>query len=290
MEDWPIIGVVVVADINKCPAGFTTIDRTYDRTEEADLWRDGLFGRRVCRYLCVQRSAPQPGREVLVDISIITEKEQVPAGFTTLELTHDTREKATKKKVICVRWMNASITTSALSELIFMGRGSKKPPQGYTLVGELNNLMLCYKMSPIKTVSAISSHNSVESSLNNMSNLSNNLPYALHPATTQGYTQGQSAPYTQGQSAPYTQGHSAPYPVPRQLSHAFGPPERGYTSLGVTVAPLSGVPWQLSSKLQALSSLKQIQIPTIRYKSYKDIENEYCYQFDVERTAKANSG
>ena len=36
------------------------IDRTYDKHEDADLWRDGWFGSRVTRYLCVERCAPQP--------------------------------------------------------------------------------------------------------------------------------------------------------------------------------------------------------------------------------------
>ena len=34
------------------------IDRTYDKSEDADLWKDGLFGRRTMRYLCVERSIP----------------------------------------------------------------------------------------------------------------------------------------------------------------------------------------------------------------------------------------
>ena len=36
------------------------LDRTYDKHEDADLWRDGWFGSRVTRYLCVERCAPQP--------------------------------------------------------------------------------------------------------------------------------------------------------------------------------------------------------------------------------------
>lgn len=39
------------------------IDRTHDRKEEADLWRDGLFGRRVVRYLCLEKTAPSSVRQ-----------------------------------------------------------------------------------------------------------------------------------------------------------------------------------------------------------------------------------
>lgn len=44
-------------------------------------------------------------------------------------------EKATKKKVICVRWMSVNLTSSALSELIILPKGTRRPPNGYTLVG-----------------------------------------------------------------------------------------------------------------------------------------------------------
>ncbi|KAL4219445.1 Multivesicular body subunit 12B [Mactra antiquata] len=273
-EDWPITGVVVVADITKCPAGFTTIDRTYDRSEEADLWRDGLFGRRVTRYLCVQRAAPQPGQDVLVDVSIINDREPVPAGFTVLDYTHDSREKASKKKVICVRWMSVNITNSALSELIILAKGAKRPPNGYTLVGELNNLMLCYKMSNIKTQSSLGQQNS-DSALNEMSDMSKNLPYEIRPGKENAYNQGSAVGYSP------TTNHTA-----RGYPQRPGPPERSMSMSYSTVTPLTGVQWQLSPKLTALNSLKNIHIPEIKYKTMMDIENQYEYRFDVERSAR----
>lgn len=273
-EDWPITGVAIVADITKCPAGYMTVSRTYDNTEEADLWRDGLFGRRVTRYMCVQRSAPQPGKDVLVDVSIINDRDPLPAGFTALDYTHDTREKATKKKVICVRWMNASLTNSAISELIILPRSTRRPPNGYTLVGEVNNLMLCYKMANIKTQSPLGQTNSSKPTLD-MSQLNSNLPYDLHPRRENAYTQGSAAGYQQPGGYHGTR---------------VGPPQRTTSSLSATiVTPLTGVPWQLSSKITDLENLKNIHIPEIRYKTIMDIENQYNYQFDVERGVKANS-
>lgn len=276
-EDWPITGVVIVADITKCPAGYTTIDRTYDRAEEADLWIDSIFGRKVTRYLCVQRSAPVPGKDVLVDVSIVNDRDPVPPGFTVLDYTADTREKATKKKVICIRWMSMNLTNSALSELIILPKGSRRPPNGYTLVGELNNLMLCYKMANIKTQSSIGQNNSDPSI--NMSEMGNNLPYALHPSKENAFTQGSVPGYLPGT-------HSAGYQPTR-----IGPPERTMSSLSATaITPLTGVPWQLSPKLTDLENLRNVHIPEIRYKTIMDIENQYQYHFDVERAASANSG
>lgn len=274
-EDWPITGVVIVADITKCPAGYMTISRTYDGAEEADLWRDGLFGRRVTRYMCVQRSAPVQGKDVLVDVCIINDRDPLPAGFTALDYTSDTREKATKKKLICLRWMNANLTNSAMSELIILPKSTRRPPNGYTLIGELNNLMLCYKMANMKTQSPMGQHKSDPSM--NMSDLSNNLPYALHPAKENAYTQGSPAGYS-------------PHGPSSYHGTRIGPPQRTMSSLSATaVTPLTGVPWQLSPKLTELDNLKNIQIPEIRYKTIMDIESQYKYQFDVERAAKANS-
>ena len=45
------------------PLGFyfmflSQVDKTYDRPEDADLWKDGFFTRRVMRYMCVERQIP----------------------------------------------------------------------------------------------------------------------------------------------------------------------------------------------------------------------------------------
>lgn len=262
-QDWPITGVVVVADIGKCPAGYTTIDRTYDKHEDADLWRDGWFGSRVTRYLCVERCAPQPGKDVLVDVTVINDRDPVPPGFTVVDFTHDTRDRAIKKRVMCVRWMNLSLTNCAISELILLSKGARRPPNGYTLVGELNSLLLCYKMANIKTQSSVANHNTDM----NMKDLSNNLPYPLKPDRENAYHQGTAAPTTTGTYS------------------RVGPPQRTLSSLSSNaVTPISGVAWQLSPKLETLNQLKNIKIPEIRYKSIMEIENEYSYQFDLEKT------
>ena len=44
-------------------------------------------------------------------------------------------EKALKKKLLCGRWMLPSMTNDAITELIFLSRSSRKPPNGFTLVG-----------------------------------------------------------------------------------------------------------------------------------------------------------
>ena len=55
--------------------------------------------------------------------------------FSVCKLVCCTGEKALKKKLLCGRWMLPSMTNSAITELIFLSRSSRKPPAGYTLVG-----------------------------------------------------------------------------------------------------------------------------------------------------------
>ena len=54
-------------------------------------------------------------------------------GFTVI--FNFTGEKAVKKKTLCIRMMASSLTSDAVSELILLSKGQRKPPMGYTLVG-----------------------------------------------------------------------------------------------------------------------------------------------------------
>jgi len=53
-------------------------------------------------------------------------------GFTKFYFTG---EKAVKKKTLCTRMMASSLTSDAVTELILLSKGQRKPPMGYTLVG-----------------------------------------------------------------------------------------------------------------------------------------------------------
>lgn len=261
-SDLPITGICVVSDPNKTPPNFTVIDRTYDRSEDADLWKDGLFGRRTMRYLCVERSVPDMTKDVLIDVAFINEKDPPPPGFTVVENTVDTGEKALKKKLLCGRWMLPNMTNDAITELIFLSRSSRKPPNGFTLVGETNNMSLCYKMgklakpntSPSQPLPPTQTAQGYTPQPFNMNPLNTNLPYG-HRSTAGGETTS-----------------------PRRL-------EQSGSLVGAVNAPISGVPWQLNPRFQSLAELQRLTIPEIRYKSMMDIEREYEYDFKMERQA-----
>ncbi|XP_050409264.1 multivesicular body subunit 12B [Patella vulgata] len=260
-EDLPITGVCIVADPAKCPPNYTLMDKTYGAIpEDADLWKDKIWGRKVTRYMCVERGYAAQETNVLVDVAIINDRDPVPPGFTVVDNTFDTREKAIKKKVLCVRWMDKSMTQDVITELVLLGRGSRKPPVNYTLIGELNGFSLCYKIGRLVLPGGISSSqvesntvNNYHNNVLNMSNVGSSLPYPLNP----------------------DQPTAAPSIRPAGDDH-------------VTAAnALIGVPWQLNPKFLMLSELQNITIPRIPYKSLYDVETQYDYDFNVERSTKA---
>lgn len=279
-QDLPITGVCVVSDPGQCPPNYTLVDKTYDRPEDADLWKDGFFTRRVMRYLCVERQVPTQNQDVLVDVTLINERDVTPAGFTVIELTHDTREKATKKKTLCVRWMVPSMTKDAITELIFLTRAQRRAPAGYTLVGELNNMSLCYKMGKVAVSSGSASIGHAASST---------LGYSATPPAG-----GYGGSIAASSSLPYAfnpgGAHGPPPPVPPRPpiegQGAVARPgtlERTFSRTGGAVHALSGIDWKLSAKYQALLELQDVRIPPVKGKTLAEIEREYAYDFTVEQ-------
>ncbi|XP_059142832.1 multivesicular body subunit 12B-like [Physella acuta] len=268
-QDLPIIGVCIVSEPGKCPANYTLIDRTFDRNEDADLWKDGLFTRKNMRYLCVERQIATPNRDVLVDVTIIGERDNIPPGFSVISETHDSKEKATQKKLICVRWMIPSMTSDAITELIFTSRVLKKPPQGFTLVGEINMLQLCYKMGKIQTsTDQVMTASSVQSysSTPQLHGLAQPLPYTLPPATI-------ARPLNSGQAT---------------LSRT-GPPEQSANSLATShVNPISGIEWKINQKYKLILELQNLSFPDLHCKTLGELEQQYKYDFSVERSVSKN--
>ncbi|GFR75967.1 multivesicular body subunit 12B [Elysia marginata] len=284
-QDLPITGVCVVSDPGQCPPNYTLIDKTYDRPEDADLWKDGFFTRRVMRYLCVERQVPTQSQDVLVDVTLINERDPIPAGFTVVEFTRDTREKATKKKCLCVRWMVPSMTNDAITELIFLTRAQRRAPAGYTLVGELNNMSLCYKMGKVAFSGGVAGAGATHT-------VSSSMGYAANPA---GAAAGYGGSSAAGPDLPYSfnpgGAHGPPPPVPPRPPPAGqssgtrpGTFERTLSRTGGAVHALSGIDWKLSAKYQALMELQDVTIPFVKGKTLAEIEREYTYDFAVEQT------
>ncbi|KAI1709943.1 multivesicular body subunit 12 domain-containing protein [Ditylenchus destructor] len=151
-DQLPIVSVCVVADKNKCPPGFTPILKTYDEATDADLWKDGFgFGifNRVVRYVAISRNVTDAcSLELVTDVAIISDKEAVPSNFVCIDYTADTKERALKKRYLCVRLSPRNDTLDAVSDILILSK-SKKPPKGYTIAGDVDGMIICYKVSTI---------------------------------------------------------------------------------------------------------------------------------------------
>lgn len=169
--DGPISGLCIVADHTRAPPGYTVIKKTYDDpTKDADLHRDGIF-KRIDRYMCITR---YPFPNIVEDIILITTNSNPPSLYTPLQLTVDTNENATSKKVICVRMSPRQKVSKAVGDIIFLCR-QRRPPPGYTLLGELNGLMMCYSEwtvdnEPANRCSGITNEPAISESAEKMSN------------------------------------------------------------------------------------------------------------------------
>ncbi|XP_064649882.1 multivesicular body subunit 12B-like [Lineus longissimus] len=302
--DLPITGVCIVADLSKIPAGFKAIDRSYDKYEDADLWKDSFFAaRKVYRYFCVTREIKSvdviAGDVVLADIALLNDRESVPPGFAPIDRTIDTGDKATKGKRVVIKMIQRDTTTDGICELIILSK-SKRPPGDYTLVGELNGLALCFKMGPVPRNP--NAQNSVK------------LPYAFPGQVTQpggtaywngkqqqtGYHQ-QSSTYREPRVETTHTINVQQAPIDSRLSepsygqhsgygqHAYGSGNATTLQRHFATSPLSGVPFQLHKKFADSSGLSQCSLPNIGYKTMMEIERDFEYNFTVEKSVRSRS-
>ena len=47
-----------VTERSKCPPNYTPIFKSYDTATETDLWKDGLFGKKINRFICFTKDYP----------------------------------------------------------------------------------------------------------------------------------------------------------------------------------------------------------------------------------------
>ncbi|XP_076126850.1 multivesicular body subunit 12B-like [Alosa pseudoharengus] len=141
----PITAVGVVASKRGAPAHFYVVAKTTDGCE-ADLWKDGLFKSKVKRFLCFSQASSQHVHEesVLVDLKLVDLKDVLPADFTPIQETMDTKERAIKQKMLCVKFAPRSSVETAVCDIQILGR-SKNTPNNFTFIGELNSMSVWYR-------------------------------------------------------------------------------------------------------------------------------------------------
>lgn len=150
-QELPITALCVVTDRLKCPMNYTPIFKSYDANTETDLWKDGLFGmgKKINRFISYTKDYPiDETYMVIEDIKLINPGENVIGGFVPLDKCYDTSEKCFQKKVLCIKVSHRFFTSTAVSDIIILVK-SKRPPPGYSFIGEINNHIICVKFSLI---------------------------------------------------------------------------------------------------------------------------------------------
>ncbi|XP_072015448.1 multivesicular body subunit 12B-like [Amphiura filiformis] len=289
MSSAPITSLCVVADKLKCPPGHEVIASTTDY-QDADLWKDKKFGKRVTRYFCYSRN-PTPSNTVLVDLTVMKEGDQIPQGYTCLSKTSDTGESVLKKKVVLIHLVAVGSTKQAITDIYLSSAKTKQKPVEVSARGDVNGLSLFLRMGPTNT--------------NSMPPIagSNITPVAYNNVTTS-YTEGQSSPAHIPMTTPYTNNSQGP-PGP---SHIGSDPYRtnsrppflnrqstlNRTSTLRTAAassfnvlwPIEGVPFAMNKVFSATENVSQFDVPRIEILSPEELESKYHYDFSMEYQAK----
>ncbi|XP_067941593.1 multivesicular body subunit 12B-like isoform X2 [Watersipora subatra] len=289
-DNQPITGLCIVEQT--CPAGYIMIDSCDDTRSEADLWKDQLFGKKVKRYLCITRVFPLGGgtlNNVLVDLTIVDDKEQPPVGYSALSLTQDTSDAAMRKKTLCAKLVARTQATDAITDIVFYGKLKKAQP-GYTLVGELNGLTLCFKVGKVSNQSAPPPIPPSQPSINPEFYSNRNTVYTglRPPAMQMSYN-----PYAQTPVNSALQGHPAPVqtsvaPAPTLVAPAPTAVAPVRQDSHTRSHPLTGVPFEIHPRLVSTGSDKT-NLSGFSIKSRANIMNEFEYSFVVERQAQQTS-
>jgi len=148
--NYPITGICLVSKPNSVPTGYQCIRKVYDDPlRDADLMPDSILERKD-RFLCITRAFPLAGNQqfVLEDIKLINERDFTPPQYTALTQTVDTFEKATTKRTICVKLVERQAGMTCICDIVFLYK-TKRPPQLYTIIGDINGLQMCIKVGTV---------------------------------------------------------------------------------------------------------------------------------------------
>lgn len=181
----PITGICLVAKPASVPTGYLCIRKTYDDTNrDADLMADSILERKD-RFLCITRLYPLTDMRtlsndhalVLEDIKLVNERDPAPLSYTPLSYTIDTKEKGTSKRMIYVKLVERQAGMKCICDIIFLYR-SKRPPQLFTLIGDINGLQMCTKEGQVPALNIASTGNEIISKI-----YPNPLPGNIHQST-----------------------------------------------------------------------------------------------------------
>ena len=226
---------------------------------------DSLLERKD-RFVCITRAWPLTDMRtlgsdralVLEDLKLINERDNPPANYQILSQTVDTREKGTAKRLICVKMVDRQAGMKCICDIIFLYR-TKRPPQFYTLIGDINGLQMCVKEGTVPPLRAAPSVPQTQSNI------------YPNPMTGQVYQTAQ-----QQQQQPY---QTSDYSNTNTLTKKSDEKE-----------VLDGIPFEINPKyLIGMNNNRNGNdlsgLDSFRILSAYEIEQYFNYDFNVERSS-----
>uniref|UniRef100_A0A915J7F5 Multivesicular body subunit 12A n=1 Tax=Romanomermis culicivorax TaxID=13658 RepID=A0A915J7F5_ROMCU len=271
----PITEICIISDKNRCPPNFTVVSRAYDDSSfDGDLWKDSLFSfSRIYRYVCFSKLVPVNCYtcNVIAEIALVNDKDHVPTGFTPIDYTIDTKEKALRKKILCIRSVPREFAVDAVSDFMILAR-QKRPPPLYTIAGELEGLLLCYKYGVIPpNFPNLNSPDLTRPTSDSYSSL----PYPIHPLT-HGSAFGPSTPTSMASPQPQVVDSRSSQLNGIQSATNYG--RQSSLSSSVHSTGIEGLPFELNPRIKSTKNKKVL--PVIKPLSV----DEFDYDFSIEST------
>ncbi|VDN60464.1 unnamed protein product [Dracunculus medinensis] len=260
-ETNPITSVIIVADRNKCPQGFLPITKTFDEQIDGDVWRESSFSffSRPVRYIAVSRETPLNtiGAHVVTDLCVVKDSDPIPMGFIAIDFTADSKEKALRKKYLCVRSVARDTVLDAVGEIILLSK-QKKPPRNYSSAGEIDGILVCFKYVVIPASFGIGLPRSQSTIA------------GIYPNVAENFRR----------SAPSLDQITGNLNSMNALTIKTGTQKRG----------IEDVPFKLNPILEKSMLRNQLNVlPELKVLDEATLEREYGYRFTVERATLSHS-
>ncbi|XP_018562510.1 multivesicular body subunit 12B isoform X1 [Anoplophora glabripennis] len=278
-DDRPITAIQIIENLDKCPAGFYPICKTYDQDSDADLRESSIFKSSGARYLCLSKTEGLPNF-VVQEILVLTDKANPPKGFSLLNRTADSEQKAWRKKLFCYRLVNKREIRTAVTDIIICSR-LKKAPAGFSFAGELNGVTLCYKMGNVQ--------DGGDANADSNKRDGNSFPSPpVRPPKPSPMSPGNPVYPSLGESdhdyeilRPGYPASGPTRPAPKPPTPAV-PHQHSTHTLGIPHA-LDGVPFIVNPKFLTSKTADKFQFPKIKARAMQQILRDYDYPFTVER-------
>lgn len=153
-----------------------------------------------------------------------------------------TEQRAWRKRQLCYRLSERSSVFLAITDIIVMSK-AKKAPEGFTMAGEVNGLLICYKSAPLPAAPQP------------LSSLVLPLQVNLKPTALE----DQSLTTSSQPAKPLSPSHPAPVrPAPLPPISRLSPDGAGNRTIIVSAATLSGFTGKMLTACALLESAKRV--------------------------------